>query len=333
MIKIELNNKTRKEIEALFLEDLFGSYNKQKEGKFVKVLNMESSRKLMKKDYAALYNYLYYENGDLKYDEVRKLLLADRTRMYELINELGSYNCENQNDRRLSDKLLSDIFRYDNFSERKVVYDILRKLGITVCPYCNRLYIMTLRSGKVRPQLDHFFPKSKYPYLALSLYNLIPSCNICNMAKSDMDTKTTPVLYPYEEEFGEKIVFTVNIDKEDKGEFVKYLRGVSDKFEVSIKNEEEILKYQVDNQNSRLHITDLYNEHKDYIKDIFKNFHINTDKRMEELLHTFPDIFSNKEEVRNLMYMNDIRKENWGKRPLAKLTYDIYTELEKWAAN
>ena len=89
----------------------------------------------------------------------------------------------------------------------------------------------------------------------------------------------------------------------------------------------------MDNQNNRLHITDLYNKHKDYIIDIFKNFHINTDKRMEELLHTFPDIFSTKAEVRSLIFMNDIKKENWGKRPLAKLTYDIYTELEKWATN
>ncbi|MDC8103437.1 hypothetical protein MTQ00_02695 [Chryseobacterium sp. B21-037] len=28
--------------------------------------------------------------------------------------------------------------------------------------------------------LDHFVPKGKYPYIALSLYNLVPSCSSCN---------------------------------------------------------------------------------------------------------------------------------------------------------
>ena len=33
---------------------------------------------------------------------------------------------------------------------------------------------------KSKKQIDHFFPKRKYPFLALCYYNLIPSCDICN---------------------------------------------------------------------------------------------------------------------------------------------------------
>ena len=35
---------------------------------------------------------------------------------------------------------------------------------------------------RVKPQIDHFLPKSDYPYLALNYYNLIPSCIPCNMS-------------------------------------------------------------------------------------------------------------------------------------------------------
>lgn len=39
-------------------------------------------------------------------------------------------------------------------------------------------------------------------------------------------------------------------------------------------------------------------------------------------------MFLTKEDVISTIYMNDIRKENLGKRPLAKLTRDILEELQ-----
>lgn len=329
MIKIELSTEIRKEVEKIFLDDLFcTSQNGKKKGKFVEILDKDSSQKFLKKYYSKWYHYFYDENGEVKSDAVKELLLADRTKMKELIDKFGGYDCNVKFEKTFSDGLLNNIFLYENFSKRKVVREMLGKMGITVCPYCNRSYITTLKNSKVRPQLDHYYPKARYPYLSLSLYNMIPSCSICNMAKSDMDTKVKAILYPYEEEFGEKIIFATDI--ESKKEFVKCMKGESDKFKVSIQNPENILEKEVECQNNTLHLTELYNEHKDYIVDIFKSFHVNTEKRVEELLSQFPDIFSTKEEVRSLMFMNDIRKENWGRRPLAKLTHDIYMEIGKW---
>lgn len=329
MIKIELSTKMRKEIENIFLNDLFRTgKNGQKKGKFIKILEMDSNRNLLQQSYSNFYQYFYDGNGAVKTDAVKELLLADMEKMEALINKFGGYDCNIKFEEACSDELLSNIFRYKNFSKRKVVREMLRKMGITVCPYCNRSYITTLEDSKVRPQLDHYYPKSRYPYLALSLYNLIPSCSICNMAKSDMDTKDKAILYPYEEEFGEKIAFKTDIEKED--EFVKCMTGKSDKWKVGIEIPECDIKEKVINQDSTLHITELYNEHKDYIVDIFKSFHVNTEKRVEELLAQFPKLFSTKEEVRSLMFMNDIRKESWGRRPLAKLTHDIYMQIRQW---
>ena len=40
----------------------------------------------------------------------------------------------------------------------------------------------------MRPQFDHWFPKKKYPLLAISFYNLIPCCTYCNSSvKGDIE--------------------------------------------------------------------------------------------------------------------------------------------------
>ncbi len=325
MIKINLSSNQKDELEKIFLMDIYDDYecndnHHPNRGEILKSLGTEENRQFLQTQFRSLYDYFYDDAGNIKKDKVKSLLLADREKMEEFIEIFGS--CD---DKKLSNKLLYKIFRYYNFSKRKTAYNICHKLGVTVCPYCNRSYIMTLEKKCVRPQFDHYFPKSIYPYLALSLYNLIPSCSICNMAKSNMDTHKTPILYPYEEEFGEEAVFAVDVN--DNDQFVQYMRGNSSEFQVTIKSTDHVLKDQIKFQNDTLHITELYNEHKDYITDIFKNYHINTPKRMEELLKNFPELFSTEEEIRSLLFMNDIRHDNWGKRPLAKLTHDIYIEL------
>ena len=77
------------------------------------------------------------------------------------------------------------------------------KIGVEICPYCNRSFIYTTPKKGTRPQYDHYYPKSKYPYLALSMYNLIPCCPVCNNAKNAEDTfDNKSLLYPFEEEYG-----------------------------------------------------------------------------------------------------------------------------------
>lgn len=65
----------------------------------------------------------------------------------------------------------------------------IERVGIEVCPYCGRNYIFSVAkrtktnpNTRVKPQIDHFLPKTDYPYLALNYYNLIPSCTLCNMS-------------------------------------------------------------------------------------------------------------------------------------------------------
>lgn len=68
-------------------------------------------------------------------------------------------------------------------------HNFIDEINLGTCPYCNRSYSYTVKDGSIKPELDHFFPKSKYPFLAVSYYNLIPSCPTCNglQVKGEID--------------------------------------------------------------------------------------------------------------------------------------------------
>lgn len=56
--------------------------------------------------------------------------------------------------------------------------------NLGVCPACDRR-----RPGLNGWQVDHFFPQSKYPFLSVHPFNLIPICSECNLTscKGDKD--------------------------------------------------------------------------------------------------------------------------------------------------
>ncbi|MBQ4838700.1 hypothetical protein [Pseudoalteromonas luteoviolacea] len=74
-----------------------------------------------------------------------------------------------------------NVFNYDSMS-KIFGREITNSLNLDICPYCNNEDIETINEigAETRPDLDHFFPKSKFPFLALTLSNLIPAGVRCN---------------------------------------------------------------------------------------------------------------------------------------------------------
>jgi hypothetical protein len=136
--------------------------------------------------------------------------------------------------------LLSELFNYSEFQQGRILvfrnqkfywespkdpddawggYEFLQyhTMSLKYCPYCNADTVYAFRKDnknrtKVVSALDHFYPKSKYPYLALSLYNLIPACSRCNsQMKGGADM--TKVANPYIEDVHRHVVFFPVIDK------------------------------------------------------------------------------------------------------------------------
>jgi len=60
--------------------------------------------------------------------------------------------------------------------------------GLYVCAICDSTAYRTHRpDGRVFTSIEHFFPKSIYPHLAIHPYNLIPICSACNSLAGDKD--------------------------------------------------------------------------------------------------------------------------------------------------
>ena len=112
-------------------------------------------------------------------------------------------------------KELLKIFSYTNFSHEApwCLGSLAQELVKTVkyCPYCNAetvyAYKIKVSHGQkgnamslklVKSAFDHYFPKARYPFFAISLYNLIPACTRCNSGfKGDDASDLLKMAHPY----------------------------------------------------------------------------------------------------------------------------------------
>lgn len=89
---------------------------------------------------------------------------------------------------------------------------------IFLCPYCQRNYVNVVEKDllTIKPDLDHFYPKAKYPFLAATLENLVPSCQVCNSRlKKEIDFYKIKHSHPLQlsEKFFHKLSFNYLNDK------------------------------------------------------------------------------------------------------------------------
>lgn len=218
--------------------------------------------------------------------------------------------------------LLADIFSYDllNGDPR---HKLLTAMNIPVCPYCNRQYITHYQDAgkeKITADLDHFYCKSKYPYLALSVYNFVPSCQICNSRfKLARDFYGTPHLYPYEQNPASGMRFTIAdahvlMDEEARKDMTTPV------VEITATGEAAVNSVQI------FHLKDVYQSHGDYVQEIIWKAKIYSEDKIKSLYNEFSDVFANEEEVRNFVFGQYLEEKEAHKRPLAKLTQDILEE-------
>ena len=201
----------------------------------------------------------------------------------------------------------------------------IKKLDIKVCPYCNRNYIFNFQKGKdlnATAQLDHFFDKKTYPFLAVSVYNLIPSCSTCNQRKS---AKQEDIFYPFLESFNNHAKFEYKgiKNKEDSnGNFFDEDRIL---LELKPISEDEKVNTHIEVFNLR----NLYNEHKDIVSEILMKSEMYNESYIEELMKNYEGtLFKNEEDLLRLIFGGYISDEDLGRRPLSKLTKDILEQLE-----
>ena len=212
-------------------------------------------------------------------------------------------------------------------------HKLLSLIGIEICPYCQRNYISSYEENndeKTTADLDHFYPKSLYPFLALSLYNFIPSCQICNSRfKGNKDTRDS--VYLYEEgfdELGVKFRTSKEVISEILGERYSDFYVKIDYENLKNKEDGEKVKNSIEN----LGLDRVYKKsHNQYIQNLLYNIEKYPENYLENCVEMFESNVDKKKQLEE--YFKDIVKEPYRKRiengePLAKLTKDILEEFE-----
>lgn len=218
---------------------------------------------------------------------------------------------------------------YKNFtnSDKKEhnAYHLVQALNLKTCPYCNRSYISFVKNNekKTRPQLDHFYPKAIYPFLACSFYNLIPSCSACNHMKNDDDSykdeKAGNLVHPYNVKDND-FIFSYTFDNLD------ILKSI-DKKNIRFEDEEKIkitLERKYEKNNEYFQLETIYQNHKDIVIELILK-EINYPKSyIKELIDNH---FGTEEEIYRFIFSNYLENDKLHQRPLSKLTRDIVKEL------
>lgn len=226
--------------------------------------------------------------------------------------------------------ILSEIFEtlYNDFT-KVIANEVLEKLMIRTCPYCNRNYTFTVKSsgskeGKTfttRPEFDHFYNKSQHPLLALSFYNLVPSCSICNHGKATENIGVNPYFEGFQSKFGicnKKDMTLLNINE------IKLVKSEAD-FSIGF-----IKPSTSEQQNiEELGLDVLYNKHKDYVMDLIdKSTSYGTLEQNQAFVDSFQGIFRTPQEVFEFIWGKYLNEDTLENRPLSKLTRDILEQLD-----
>ena len=77
--------------------------------------------------------------------------------------------------------ILVKVLDYGRF--KSTYYQCIEDIGIDACVYCNMSPADKCDSNFANYQMEHFYPKNKFPFLSTSFFNFFPSCGTCNQRK------------------------------------------------------------------------------------------------------------------------------------------------------
>lgn len=228
-------------------------------------------------------------------------------------------------------QLVKNVFNYENLIRSKPFFNqIYATFNLNYCPYCNENTTPTIEiiNDEIEEpqklirlnQLDHFYPRCRFPYLSLSFFNLIPVCASCNSAicKGEKDFNIKTHFNPFHKRFDDFFSFKLE----------NYLLASID--EVVIKIDEN--QAHTRNAVNDFRLETRYNHlHKEVAFNLVNTFKHRNPSILNELKGRFVDLFSNEPELLNLLLKaNGVPRcrNHINSLQLAKMKRDICIDME-----
>lgn len=214
-------------------------------------------------------------------------------------------------------KAIYEAFHYDGYRKNTLIL-LAEKLNVKSCPYCNMHYTLFAENGKyykdklTKFQYDHFFDKAEYPFLSMSIYNLIPSCGVCNQGKSTghLSLKFHPYANSIAEQFHFKVIDPLTL----------YSGGKKDRIELEF-IPDNATAAELKEYNDMFHIHTLYRRHGDIAQEVF-------DRAYEETYYLDTSSFkflsgAASDYMLRLTYGTYMNEHEIEKRPMGKYIQDL----------
>lgn len=223
--------------------------------------------------------------------------------------------------------------RYEDLRDSEF-HSYLKASGIKTCVYCNAQLAVVVnfsfydkKEKKRKPktmaklELDHFYSKSKYPFLSTSFYNLYPVCGNCNRAKHDNEIDFE--------------LYTDDLNELDKFKFWIDEKSILD-YWISLDNSS--LKVYFESVNGDFNFTNEYNKmfgiqgiydtQVDIAEELVHKAKIYNDIYKKSLVDSFKILFPDKSILDKLIVGNYADVSDLHKRPMAKYSQDIAKQLK-----
>ncbi|MFV0190844.1 hypothetical protein OBK29_13080 [Empedobacter falsenii] len=257
----------------------------------------------------------YKQDPDL---HLKSLIQLQPDKLNDFIKDLWDHKPLFQKDKDPDNLILQNIFIKHGY-EKLDKYVFIKRLNINACPYCNRSYVYVAKKNKkVKPEIDHFYPKHIYPILGSSYYNLIPSCEACNgtSAKGKIDSYKEGLVNPY-------------LLKSDDFVISHKINNISIIFPLSNNSSVDILfEKAIDKHLAVFNLKDLYELHQDHGVELVIKHKIKYSSKYRKYLNKYRGLRFSDSEVDRLILGNYSLESEQNKRPLSKLYQDLGKELD-----
>ena len=238
------------------------------------------------------------------------------------LNQDEIINILEKNKNKSSLSKLKHVFNYDKF-QSEITKFFTDNFDFRTCFYCNKDFITNFEADKEVStfQLDHFYDKGTYPYLALSFYNLIPSCPTCNSkkVKGSANTFENNCIAPNSQnfDFHKKVKFKLLLDDSCKNLHIK------SKNDIDITLKEQFTDI-YDKYIEIFKLNERYKAHKDIVFNMIQKAELYPQSRLKELENLTGIPFQQiKKDIFNLIDEN----EDLSKQPFSTLIVDMSKEL------
>ncbi len=317
VIGIDGVKRTLEDLETIFLELI----NRPAQGLRLPILKLQALEDDLEFQHEQRLTRFFKDNFNhivLAKPEFQENLIKSLTR-------LNYYNSIYENGLTAYGERLLACFNY-NYYQRERLVDFAGYLNIRSCPYCNSQYTFVVKendlSSKKKFQYDHFYPQKKFPFLSISMYNLIPSCANCNLSKGDEYFTLGQFIHPYVNNFHAISNFIINPETE----LQLLMRNNLDDGEIGFTMTNQGTPM-VNNFIQKLDLIPIYKRHNDIVSELYFKARAYNEDRIQELLGWEYDngerIFPDRATLNRLLIGNYPSENDIHNRPISKFTIDI----------